>query len=186
MESLKVTFFEDPVRAYVVLAVAEAMLLLAWRATRTRRSLLYLLIPPVLAGGVLALAALVVTDRERIEAASRAIAAAVEAGDVGAVARHVDEQYGGYCGSREALLEMARRTHAAMGLRKVRIVASRIDVEGAEARMTVRTAVAYDGGAFGAGGMGITWRVRWARRADGWKVVHAAEPSFGAGPAGWP
>ena len=179
MESLKVTLFEDPVRAYVVLAVAEAMLLLAWRATRTRRSLLCLLIPPVLAAGAFALAALVVTDRERIEAALGEIAAAVEAGDVGAVAGHVDEEYSGYCGSREALLEMARRTHGAMGLRKVRILDSRIDVEGAGARMSVQTAVTYDGGAFGPGGLGITWRVRWARRADGWKVVHAAEPSFG-------
>ena len=58
------TFFENPVYVYIALAVAELVLFIIWRETRTRKAALCLLIPPLLAVVIGLIAHFVVTDHE--------------------------------------------------------------------------------------------------------------------------
>ena len=80
MNTITTALFEDPIWIYIALAAAMAALVALWRVWPGRRMAIALLVPPALAAAVIAVSTAVVTDRERLTAAARAIAADVRAG----------------------------------------------------------------------------------------------------------
>jgi len=91
-ELLVRNFAENPVWVYVVLAAAEAVLVLLWRRGVVKRTIL-LAVCPVLAIAVVAVSTLIVTDRERIEKLTEEVVSHAERLDIPAISDYVDDDY---------------------------------------------------------------------------------------------
>ena len=172
VDTLKLLFLEDLFYFYVVLAVAEGILLVAASRRRTRRALLWALLPLGLAGVLTALASAVQTDRERIESSIRRIARAAEQQDMETIAALVDEDYHDGVNDRSRLLQIARPALRAYRVSNVRLGAMQIDPSAEPPVASVAARVAIDT-PLGRADLPMRWRVEWVERDGVWKVRSA-------------
>ncbi len=171
MEGLKRLLFEDPLYAYIALGFAELVLAVIWHEKRTSRALSALVVPPLLAGAVWLVATRVVTEREQIIAATEAIARDAEAGSVAAADEFLDEEYRGYAGTRDAVLEIAKAALRAYRIEKVAFTQVEVTVEEDRAAMHIATVITLKEGK-----VPLAWDVQWAKRPMGWRIVDLSEP----------
>jgi len=173
MSWLETTFFESPFYVFVTLGFLELALAAVWYERRGRRLLAALAGPPVLAGVVALVAAVVQTDREQIVAALREIAADVEAGRIDAVRTYLDEDYSGHGMTRQGALDLAGDAVERYGVRSLKLTGVSVAVSGDSAEGRVTTLIAARGSLLGDRPVPYTWDLRWRKRPTGWRIVQA-------------
>ncbi|HOD83362.1 MAG: hypothetical protein BWX88_02911 [Planctomycetes bacterium ADurb.Bin126] len=177
METIKSTLFEDPMYLYVALVFAELALGALWYERRTRRWLVSLAIPPLLAVGAYALSELVETDREQILRAVDEIAADVQAGRVDALQQWIDDQFAGHFGSKKEAIETARAEIARHPLKDVTVLKGlSLEIVGGRARLHMTTVIQLREIE---NKMPLIWDIRWIARGDHWRVLEADKPRIG-------
>jgi hypothetical protein len=190
MDLIRRNLFESPLYVYFALGIAELAIAAVWHERRSRRLKLALLGPVAAAGVVFAVAWLVVTDRERIIAASEEIVRGVEAGSVEPIERYLDERFGGFFVSKEVAVAEARRAIERYAPRSVGLRDVEVTVDGRRADMTATTRVELaasdlDGSPAPRGNdasalafaVSIDWTLEWVKvRAGGrdvWRIRRA-------------
>ncbi len=181
---MKALFFEDPFWLYGLLLVAAAVLGTVWWRTRERAHALRLLIPVGLAGVVFAVSTLVVTDREKIQAATEALVSSVKAGRLDAFETYLDRDFRGHfrgrAMNRDQTLQEARQILTQAGVGDVDIKKNDIEVKGPDARQRLQVLVDYHGpGARGR--LPVLFQIHWIRTEQGWRIYEVAEPEFRVG-----
>ncbi len=172
MERLARLFFENPLYVYVALAFVELVLAVIWHERRTRKLAEMLIIPPLLAVLVFVVSWRVVTDRERIISAAEEIALDVQAGKLDAARRYLAEEYNGFGHDRDGALAAAARAQGTYGIEKVRLTKMNVEMDDHAATMEVTTIVTIAS----AGPVSILWKVDWAKKPAGWRIVHVQTP----------
>ena len=185
MDTLRVIFLEEPVYLCVALGIVELLPLIVFVKRRTRKAAWALLPAALLAAGVLVLAALVETDREKIDAATREIVGAFNAGRPEDAARYLDDEisvvFVGQRFTKETAIGYAR---GAMKDRKVARVVLLDPLEtnpdAGRANQSVKVKVTWGEGARKQ--LFMKWEVHWIRRADGWRIIKAEHLRWGPTP----
>ena len=184
MSGLRWHLFENPVYIYVGLGIVETALGAAWYSRRSRRAALALLPAPVLALAVALTAAWVQTDQEKIAAAMKATAAGLEQRDLSAAEVYVDREClspgrGERLIDKRELIQIARRAIDQYSVRGIHVYGVETEVAGANATTHLQTRITFGGG-FGGRGFRMGWRLQWARRAAGWRIVRVevTDPEF--------
>ncbi|MBN1943685.1 MAG: hypothetical protein JW849_10375 [Phycisphaerae bacterium] len=167
--------FENPTWLLLILAVVELAVFAVWLRGRTKRAAVGLLIPPILAGGLFALAALVTTDREKIHQALQQIADDYQAERLESAATYLDEAYEGFGGDKASLLNVARQTRGKHPIKSIRVTRLNVHVQGRRAEAKITTVV-HLGDEMGGGGYGFAWTLDWVQRDAGWRILHIDEP----------
>jgi len=175
MESVKHLLFEDPTWLLVILAAAELAVFWFWLRRRTKRSAMAMLIPPILAGALLALSALVVTDREAIQHNLQQIADEYQAQHLDAAATFLDDEYEGFGGDKKSLLEMAEQTRGDHPIQSIRVTRLIVNVHGRRAEADITTVV-HPEDSLGGGAYSFAWTLDWVRRDAGWRILHIDNP----------
>ena len=178
METIKTTLFEDPFSIYVILALAGAAIIVAWRAGGRSGQWLAtrLIVVAVLAGGIFAIERLVVTDREQIELALRDIAASVPAGRIDHAMAYLDEKYMGWGKFKPVVVVAVKIAVAKYQIKEVRLIGQpRIEVADklAEGKVSVLILYNYEGTPTK---HVLAWNVKWIKRPEGWRI-QGAEPT---------
>jgi hypothetical protein len=176
METLRTTFFEDPLYVYIALAFAELVLAAIWYERRNRRWTLALLAPVVAGGVVWAVSTMVVTDRERIVSAARRIARDLEVGSVASAGEYLDDNYRGLGLDKQGALAAGKAAIGAYRIRSIRFTRLSVEVESRQAAMRAATVIEYSAREFGSAQSPLVWRVRWIKRPVGWRILEVEEP----------
>lgn len=179
MDSVRATLFENPLYVYIVLALGWAVLIGIWRARRTRRCAWSLAAPPILAGIVLVVSTLVVTDREQILAAARDIATNFERGDMAEIVRHLDEDFTatleGQTIGKPAVEAVCSRARQRYSITEIRFHRPQVQVNGGSAAMSLITIIKFE--FEGASGLtSLRWEIRWVKKGGSWKILRVQEP----------
>ena len=163
--------FEQPVWLYVALVVAEGVVGFGWLLSRSRRWARAAIVPAAVALVVVLLGVLVQTDREKIAAALKDIAAKAQAGDFAGAGGYLDATCqcpvpGGGSVGRKELIDRGQWAIRTFSVQMVRAqqIRTTIDGDSADTRLAVWTTS-------DAGFRAMTWQVKWARRGDGWRIV---------------
>ena len=175
------TFFENPLYVYVALALSEVVLVALFFERRSRRAACLLLVPAALAGVVALVAHLVRTDREKIIAAARDIADAVEAGQFDRIAAHLDDDFSasldGRTVTKAQTVAVCTTVVKRWDITAVTFHNVTVEVTGDRAKMHLTTFISFK--AAGPRRTGVIWDVRWIRRSDKWLLLEAEEPTPG-------
>ena len=174
VNTITTALFEDPIWIYIALAAMLAALVALWRVRPGRRAAIGLLVPPVLAAAVFIVSAAVVTDRERITAAARAIAADVRAGKTDVLAEYLDEAYRGFCGTKPQAVKVCEAAIACYGVRVLTLRRLEVQPDGLSAEMQATTLIVVARSHAAGRRVQLNWNVRWAKRPQGWRIVEAA------------
>ena len=179
--------FENPPWLLAMLAAGGVVALVIWRARRTIAAARTAIVLVALAAAVLLLGGLVKTDREKIADAYAAMAADVSAGRTEQLAVYLDadaritlepgDEFG--ADKRSAILLVGMNIKV-MKLREVKLSRMTIDVSGDRAVSEVTTTIFNDWSETAGATIVLSWRVVWAKRADGWRIVEA-QPTGQAG-----
>jgi len=172
MERLERLFFEEPLYVYVTLVFVELVLAAIWHERRSRKLLLLLAVPPVVAGIVFLVSSQVVTDRERIVQAAEAVARDLEAGSVAAAERYLADDYSGLGVNKAGAIATGASIIRTYEIGKIKLTKVNVAVDGPVAAMQVTTIITLEGGARGS----LDWQLRWAKRPEGWRIVHIQNP----------
>ncbi len=172
METLKRLLFETPLAVYVILVLAEAAVAAIWHSRRTRRWTLALLVAPALGVAVGLTSYLVKTDLEQINSAMADIADSVEAGDLNGAVEHLDESCFAPTSGRKIINKdeiilagrMALRRRPVERLQTVRPVTT---ITGEKATTEVKVRVILESSEY----VDTVWRLEWAKRKPGWRIV---------------
>jgi len=178
METIKTTLFEDPFSIYVILALAGAAIIVAWRAGgRSGRWLATgLIVVAILAGGVFAVERLVVTNREQIQFALRDIAASVPAGRIDHAMAYLDEKYMGWGKFKPGVVVAVKIAVAKYQIKEVRLIGQpRIEVADKLAEGKVSALITYNNEGNESKYL-MAWNVKWIKRPEGWRI-QGAEPT---------
>ncbi len=172
--------FEDPFWPCMVLALAELAIVAVWWLSRSRRLRLAMAGPPVLAAAVFLVAALVVTDREKIIAASRAIAADIEAGRTESLQRYLDERFAArYRDARldkAAAIEICGSESRRYAVSSVKLARPEVRVQARQATLNVLVDMNVDS-SLGTYPVRLRMELRWVKAPDGgWTILQAQEP----------
>lgn len=178
MDRLETAFCEDPFYVYFALALAELVLAGIWYEKRTRRWAATLLVPVVLAGAVVLVEKLVVTDREWLVRAAGEIAADFEAGKVDAAEKYLDEKLMGFFGVKQATLAAGRAALLKYDLQSVRLTKLEVQVDDERAKMHTVSIITFKGEEF-SGRTSLIWDVHWLKRDDGWRIIRVDRPREG-------
>lgn len=178
METLKTTFFENPLVIYLILGAVAVGLIVTWRtASRSGRWLATgLLIVAVLAGGTFAMERLVVTDREQIRLALKDIAESVPAGRIEHAMTYLDDKYAGWGKFKPGAVVAVKFAVARYGIQKVSLLGTpKIEVDGKLAKCKITALITYklDGEPTT---HPMAWHVKWIKRDEGWRI-QGAEPT---------
>lgn len=178
METIETALFEDPFAVYVVLALAAAAVVVAWRAAGRSDGWLAtrLLVVAVLAVGVFATERLVVTDREQIQLALRDIAASVPAGRVDHAMTYLDEKYMGWGKFKPGVVLAVKLAVAKYQIQEIRLLGTPpIEVADKLAECKVSAIITYMSEGKPAKYL-MAWNVKWIKRPEGWRI-QGAEPT---------
>jgi ketosteroid isomerase-like protein len=179
MESLRTTFFEDPLYVYVALGFLELVLAAVWWERRSRRWRLSLLAPPLLAAIVFAVEAAVVTHCELIVAAAREIARDVEHGRTDAAEKYLDDTFTGRYEGREIDKKQALASLQAgmklFGVSSVGLRKMEVQVSGSSATMHAVSLVTIRGAALGGGTASLVWDLVWIKRGGQWQIIELVQ-----------
>ncbi len=174
------TFFEDPFNVYLTLAFAELVLGAIWYEKRTTRWALSLLIPVALAGAVVLVEQLVVTDKEQIVAAARDIAEAIESRELERIPEHLDEKFSarvqGVQRDRDEVVAVCNALISRWNITGIGFGRTDVEVTGSEAKMQLKTIFTY-----GEEGIrtSLIWDIIWIKRDGRWRILEVAEPRQG-------
>ncbi len=178
---MKALLFEDPFWLYGMLAVAAAVLLWRWWRTRRRAHGLWAGLPLALGLGVFAVSTLVVTDREEIQAATRAIVDAVADGRTGPLQTYLDRDFratlGGRTFDRDSALRRVREALDRGEVKKVEIAKNEVQVQETDAFQRLLTHIRHRQGR-----LPVLWQVHWIRTEQGWRIYDVKEPRIGVTP----
>jgi len=164
---------DQPTWAYYLPVLSAGGFLFAWWRTRSRLHLALAASMFVLVGAVWLIDALVVTDREMVEANTREILRGADAKDMERIRKHLSPQFqsGGF-GLEEALLEAERRLPA---LRRLSLKS--VDVEYADGgprmkmKSTCQVLISGDLGVFGGENIPCQVRFHFFREGEAiWRV----------------
>ena len=178
---MKELLFENPLPLYVVMGFVEIVIAGLWYRGRTRRLAVALLIPPLLAVAALATDLLVETDREKLQKDLKEIAADVERGDIRDVSKFLADDYYGYGGSRDGVIQAGEQSWRSRGIRRVGLTGVQIEVHDNQAKVQARTLVTYNVPGFGEGRAAVDWTVYWGIRDGQWRIVNVEDPRIAAG-----
>lgn len=187
MTWLKALLFDDPITIYVALGMIELVLLAVWGRYLTRRRLLVLAGPLLIAGAVFCIERIVVTDSEMIVAAVEEMAAGASAdpSDLGPAETYLDEKMtadlgpwlGGTNLSKAQTLAAWRSRIKTYGVVTVKIHAPSVTVTGDRARARFATKIMVRSGSEEPRPAGtLFWVVDWVRREDAWRVISVEPP----------
>ncbi len=168
VETVRHILLEDPTWLYVGLSILLLVQLVLWRKSRSRRGLVALAVPVVLALAVFAVSSLVQTDRERIAGNVEQIVEAVNAGQLETIPPYFDEQFEADLQWGKTPAEMiatGRRLLRSARVEEVRITRLEIDVAGNFAESAVSLLLRTGRGTFP-----TTLQVRWVKIDDAWKI----------------
>ena len=179
---MKQLFFEDPLWLYVLLILAESILLLVWKRPRTRQTATRLLIPAAFGALVFAVATLVVTDREKITRATHEIVETVSSGQTSTLEKYLDNDFHGtFRGeslNRAKTISRARDALHRFRIRKVEVKRLEVKVSGQTATVRMLTGIRA-GGREVRGQFPVIWRIEWIKRGKDWRILSASEPRLG-------
>ena len=173
VDTITTALYEGSIWLYVALGVIEAVLVAVWRARPGRWAVIALPVPVVLAVVVFVVSDTVVTEREQIIAAARAIAKDVEAGKTDALAQYLDDGYHGFCGTKPQAVKACELAIAQHGLGLVRFRRLEVQVSGSTAQMQATTLIVSSKRHAPRSSVEHNWDVRWAKRPQGWRIVQA-------------
>jgi hypothetical protein len=179
---MKELLFEDPFWLYVLLVLAESILLWIWKSQRTRQAAIRLLVPAGLGALVFAVATLVVTDREKITRATHEIVETVSSGQISTLEKYLDKDFHGtFRGeslNRAKTLARARDALRRFSIRKVELKRLEVKVSGQTATVRMLTGIRA-GGRKMRGQFPVIWRIEWIKRGKQWTILSAGEPRLG-------
>lgn len=182
---MKALLFEDPFWLYGFLLVAAVVLALRWRRTRDRRHARWILLPVGLAVLVFALSTLVVTDREKIQGATREIIAHVQSRRADSIEAFLDEDFRaslhGEGLDRAQAMKKLRQALSQGSVGEVEIKENEVEVKGPEANQRLLTLIELRGG-LGQGRLPVLWQIHWVRVGGRWRIHEVAEPRIGITP----
>ncbi|MBI5726049.1 MAG: hypothetical protein HZA50_18965 [Planctomycetes bacterium] len=178
MEFIRRNLFENPVYIYVFLGVCGLALLAVWHERRDKKFLKWLAVPAGLAGAVWLVSALVVTDREEIHAAMKAMAKDAAAGRSDAFNRHLADDFAAYFeGARidkKIAISIVEARREGLNISGVAIADFDAIISADTADTPVTTKIVYGGSGQKQGSMiFISWQFRWAKRQDGWVMTES-------------
>ncbi len=175
------TFFEDPIYVYFALAFTELVLGVIWYEKRTTRWALSLLIPVALAGAVVLVEQLVVTDKEQIVSAARDITEAIESRELERIPEHLDEKFvarlRGMRIGRDEVVAVCNARISRWNISGVSFGKHDVEVTGSQATMHVVTILSY--GEEGSSRTSLIWDIIWVKRDGRWRILEVAEPRQG-------
>ncbi len=173
VDTITTALYEGAIWLYVMLGVIEAALVALWRARPGRWAAIALPVPLLLAGAVFIVSDAVVTDREQITAAVRAIAKDIQAGKTDVLAEYLDDQYSGFYGTKPQAVKACESTIVRDGPLVVRFRNLEVQPEDSTAQMQATILIVPSKGR--ASGLPVkhNWNVRWAKRPQGWRIVEA-------------
>ena len=163
--------FEHPLWLYVVCVVAEAVIGFGWVLSRRRVWARAAIVPAAAVLLVAGLSIAIETDREKISAALKDIAAKAQANDFAGIGAHLDTSCrlptggGGPLGKGE-LLDRCQSVVTAYSVRMVHARGIRTTFDGDAAETELDVFIVSD-----AGLQILKWRVKWARRGDAWRII---------------
>lgn len=175
MEFAQYLLLEEPSWVVAGLVVVELALAGFWLRRRTRPAAVAMGVVPLLAGGILLLAALITTDRETLQQALQRIAEDYQNERLDAVANCFDDNYEGFGGNKSSLLLLAKQTREAHAIRSVRLTRIQCHVEGQRAETRVTSLIRVDP-TLGGETCALAWTIDWVRRDAGWRIRHVEEP----------
>lgn len=174
-------FLENPLPVYVVLALVEAVLLGLWRWGAMRWARTALVVPVALAAAVALVAHFVKTDREQIAEVLDEIASGAQAGSLEPARAYLDPALKvpapGMVGlvvrfNREQFLERARTALATYPIRSAEVTHVQTSIAGANATSIVETHATIEFAEYrGTAPFNATWKLQWAKRPEGWRIV---------------
>ena len=176
MEALSRLVFEDPSALYWALGLAQAIMLVMLYFRRTRRVKRLALLPAVLAGIVVLVAALVTTERERLGQATGELVGSFREVDLAAMEQIIASDFADRHYDKAELLEAAKTAAGRFPVETVEITAKRVELDGDTGK--VRVWVTLD--AWGGGRKVPTvWTLWWARRDGQWQLtsIRLEEPT---------
>ncbi len=175
------TFFESPLYVYFALGLAELVLAVIWHEKRTRRWAISLAIPIVLAGVVVLVEHVVVTDREQITAAALDIADAIESRQLDRISPHLDDEFQaifqGIPISKDGVISVCQSQISNWEIKRINFGRTVIKVDGRSATMHLNTFLVY--GEKRESRTAMIWDIRWIEREAGWKMYRVSEPKQG-------
>lgn len=170
MSGLKDALLEDPTYIYVTLAIAAVAAAAVWYRRRTRGPLIVLAAVCGSAGIVYAVEALVVTDRERIVAATEQIARRVPTEAPAVLQRYLTDDFAGEFRGRRIdkarAIQAARENVGAYGISEVRISRVEVRLSGRFADVEVGTLIVPEGRR----PVPVQWSLSWVKLEEGWRI----------------
>ena len=192
METLKETFLENPLYVYIGLAIIELAIAAVWYERRSRKLAGLLAAPLVIAAGVFALEALVVTDREEITAALKEIARVSctsdgKAANISAAAIYLDEkvrvdlptEYGGMNLTRDQAIAAGKSVVERFTIQSVKFSKLEIELTDDRAEAHLVTIMRFGGTEMAEQRTSLIWDIHWVKRDAGWRILRVEAPSFG-------
>lgn len=173
VDTITTALYEGPIWLYVALGALEAALVALWRVRPGRWAAIALPVPVVLACAVFIVSDTVVTDREQIVAAARAIAKDIEAGKTDVLAEYLDDGYSGDHGTKPQAVEKCQSEIAAHGPWVVTFRSLEVQTVGETAEMQATTLIVPSKRRTSSLPVQLGWNVRWAKRPQGWRIVEA-------------
>lgn len=189
MEAIRHLLFEDPVPSYILLASAAAIVLLMFALRRTRGWLIAAAVILGLGGIITLTTSLVTTTQERLQAAVRGAAAAVEQGDMATFASYLADDYTDGFHDRAAAARRAEDLMQRFRVRGIRLSDWRMQVGDSTAVTRFRAAAQATVPMAGDVPITTTWSLYWVYRDGQWLIYSAAleEPTqFAQRPSGPP
>lgn len=192
MDTIKTALFESPTYIYLFLGLAELALAAVWYQRKSRGWVLAMTTPILLAIGVFALEAAVVTDREYISTALDEMAAQLQnpgtpAQRLKAVADALDDSvsvdlpsgYGTVNMTRKQALAAGERVLADERLKSIRLAKLAVELDSESAKTRFTTIIYYETGQLGVQPAGVIWVLHWLKQDTGWRIVRVEEPIQG-------
>ena len=182
---MKSLLLEDHFWLYGFILLAGVVLALRWWRTRERRHALWILLPTGLGAVVFTLSTLVVTDREKIQRATKDIVAHAKGQRIEEIGAFLDEDFRvtlhGQGLDRAEALDRLRQALSQGGVGTVEIKENDVEVKGPEAHQRLVVLVELRGG-LGQGRLPVHFRIHWIRVGGRWRIHEVAEPRIGLTP----
>jgi hypothetical protein len=172
VDFFRAVLFEQPLYLIPILVAVQFVLIRVWARRRTVRTARAVWIGLTVAVLLLVMQALVVTHRERVILICRAMAAAVEDGDVSAIASHVAERFAAEGYDQTAFVSRLTDTLTRVHVEDAKLSAFAVTVEGgrtaravftASARLIFPESTTYRSAS--------RWEVHFERIAGAWRMV---------------
>ncbi len=175
MLHLKHILLEDPCELAAVALVAHLALLFIWRRAESPAVRRWLLLGPAVALALFAVQALIVTDREEIQALLERSARAIERGRLAEIADAIDEEFVGNSLDKAGLLKAAQSMLGRYAIENARLDQFEIQVENSRARTSFRARCRVVSDVVMIPEYHSRWYIELVRRSDGFKIIRIPE-----------